>query len=363
MDPGTVLNKRFQITKKVGAGSFGTVYGAVKLDSGIEVCLKVENIGLRRLQLMNEARILRSLQGGEGFASIISTFSESNTNVLVMELLGPSLEVLFKRCNRSLSLKSVLQVSLQMIDRIHWMHQKCFLHRDIKPDNFCMGTGDNEGILYIVDFGLSKKYLDIKSKLHLLYRESKSLTGTARFASLHSHQGLELSRRDDLESSAYVIIYLLKGFLPWQGMKAASKIEKYNKIAEAKAKFASASCAPDIPTEIFEMLSYIRSLRFEQQPDYSYIIGLLGSLTRKHKIVFNPYYDWSLSGVSPKQLTFSVRSTELTVGSRRLGSQEVISKQIPHVPSVAKKKARRSSVGCCSPSRSKSTKGSRCQIF
>mmetsp|Transcript_24293 Transcript_24293/g.43212 ORF Transcript_24293/g.43212 Transcript_24293/m.43212 type:complete len:366 (-) Transcript_24293:26-1123(-) len=365
MDPGSVVCNRFQIMKKIGAGSFGTVYSAVNLDTGREICLKVESVGARRLQLMNEARILRHLQGGEGVAVMHSICTENNSNVLAMELLGPSLEVLLKRCKRKLSLKTVLQIGLQMIDRIQYMHAKCYIHRDIKPDNFCMGLGAKESTLYIVDFGLAKKFMDTKSKLHLMYRENKSLTGTARYASLHSHQGLELSRRDDIESIAYNLIYLIKGSLPWQGIKASSKIEKYNKIAESKAKFSSETACSDVPTEFLEILSYSRSLRFEQSPDYGYLTKTLTELARRLKITFDLTYDWPSSIITIKHPNFSARSTELSVGSKRHGSQGIIlttKDPTPVTKGTIVKKKRRSSVGCCSPSRSKS-KGSRCMLF
>lgn len=132
-----------------------------------------------------------------------------------MDLLGPSLEDLFNYCKRKLTLKTVLLLADQMLQRIEAVHAKHFMHRDIKPDNFLMGNPTDKNLLYIIDFGLAKKYLISKTGEHIPYRDGKNLTGTARYASLNTHKGIEQGRRDDLESIGYVLLYFLKGELPW----------------------------------------------------------------------------------------------------------------------------------------------------
>jgi serine/threonine protein kinase len=155
-------------------------------------------------------------------------------NILVLELLGKSLEELFNLCGRKFSLKTVCVLGIEMIKRIQYVHEKNHIHRDIKPDNFMMGIENSEERLYIIDFGLAKKYRSSTKKGHIPLKTNKNITGTARYCSINTHKGLEQSRRDDLESIGYVLMYFLRGSLPWQGLKCKPDEDHYQKIYERK---------------------------------------------------------------------------------------------------------------------------------
>nr|GEW15945.1 casein kinase 1-like protein 1 [Tanacetum cinerariifolium] len=228
------VGNKFRLGRKIGSGSFGEIYLGTNVQTNEEVAIKLENVKTKHPQLLYESKLYRILQGGTGVPNVRWFGVEGDYNVLVMDLLGPSLEDLFNFCSRKLSLKSVLMLADQMINRIEFVHSKSFLHRDIKPDNFLMGLGRRANQVYIIDFGLVKKYRDTTTHQHIPYRENKNLTGTARYASMNTHLGIEQSRRDDLESLGYVLMYFLRGSLPWQGLKAGNKKQKYEKISEKK---------------------------------------------------------------------------------------------------------------------------------
>jgi serine/threonine protein kinase len=215
-------------------------------------------------------------------------------NVMVMELLGPSLEDLFNFCSRRFSLKTVLLLADQMISRIDYIHSRNFIHRDIKPDNFLMGLGKKGNLVYIIDFGLAKKYKDAKSCMHIPYRENKNLTGTARYASINTHLGIEQSRRDDLESLGYVLMYFNLGTLPWQGLKAANKRQKYERISEKKLSTPIEVLCKDFPAEFPTYLTYCRRLDFIQRPDYSYLRKLFRTLFHSQGFTYDYVFDWNM---------------------------------------------------------------------
>ena len=181
-------------------------------------------------------------------------------------------------CRQLSSVAGTDVVGWLQISRIEYVHSKCFIHRDIKPDNFLMGLGKRANQVNIIDFGLAKKYRDPKTHIHIPYRENKNLTGTARYASINTHLGIEQSRRDDIESLGYVLLYFLRGSLPWQGLKAATKKQKYEKISEKKMSTPIESLCRGFPIEFNTYFQYCRSLRFDDKPDYSYLRKLFRDL-------------------------------------------------------------------------------------
>ena len=229
-----ILGHRFRLGRRIGSGSFGEIFLGTDTVSGQEVAVKLEPTNSMHAQLLYEAKLYRVLQGGEGIPAFYAYLVDGASNVLVIELLGPNLEDLFNYCGRKFTLKTTIQVADQMLRRLEFVHGKCFLHRDLKPDNFLVGVGPASTKIYCIDFGLAKRYRDPRTQEHIPLVHGKSLTGTARYASINTHNGLEQSRRDDLESWCYVVIYFLRGGLPWQGARGTSKQEKYDRIAEKK---------------------------------------------------------------------------------------------------------------------------------
>ena len=212
---------------------------------------------------------------------------------MVMDLLGPSLEDLFNLCNRKFSVKTVLMLADQMIARIELLHSKSFVHRDIKPDNFLIGVGKRRNQIYIIDFGLAKMYRDLKTHQHIPYKGNKLLTGTARYASVNTHLGIEQGRRDDLESLGYVLMYFLRGSLPWQGLHATDKKHKYDLISEKKMSTPVEVLCQAFPQEFVLYLNYTRSLRFDDKPDYAYLRKLFSELFVRKGYTFDLVYDWT----------------------------------------------------------------------
>ncbi|KAK0094932.1 hypothetical protein PV326_009597 [Microctonus aethiopoides] len=234
------------------------------------------------------------MQGGVGIPAIKWCGSEGDYNVMVMELLGPSLEDLFNFCSRRFTLKTVLLLADQMISRTDFIHSRHFIHRDIKPDNFLMGLGKKGNLVYIIDFGLAKKYRDGRTHRHIPYRENKNLTGTARYASINTHMGIEQSRRDDLESLGYVFMYFNIGSLPWQGLKAATKRQKYERISEKKMSTPIDELCKGYPVEFGKYLKYCRQIRFEERPDYSFLRQLFRQLFHQETFTYDYVFDWNM---------------------------------------------------------------------
>ena len=213
-------------------------------------------------------------------------------NILVMELLGKSLEDIFQSQQKKFTLKTVCMIGIQMLDRLEFVHSKNIIHRDIKPDNFVLGLDNKSHIIYILDFGLSKKFRSSRTHQHIKYSVNKKLTGTARYASINALKGCEQSRRDDLEAIGYVLMYFLRSSLPWQGLHVNKGEDRYKKILHKKKGTSAEDLCKGFPNEFVEYINYTRNLEFEADPDYKFLRGLLTTVLEKQKCQFDFWYDW-----------------------------------------------------------------------
>jgi serine/threonine protein kinase len=245
---------------------------------------------------------------------------EGDYNVMVLDLLGPSLEDLFNYCGRRFQLKTVLMLADQLLGRLEYVHTKSFIHRDVKPDNFLIGLGKRQSVIHIIDFGLAKKYRDPRSHQHIPYRENKNLTGTARYASINTHIGIEQSRRDDLESLGYVLMYFIRGSLPWQGLKANTKKQKYERIMDRKMSTSTEQLCKGYATEFRSYFEYCRSLRFEDRPDYAYLKRLFKELFYRKGFQYDNMFDWTVLNLQQEKARLPVERPILQSGENAVAA-------------------------------------------
>ncbi|VDB91719.1 unnamed protein product [Peniophora sp. CBMAI 1063] len=308
---------KYRLEEELAVGGCGTVFYGVHTVAGKEVAIKVEPAVAKHSPLLHESKIYKSLMGGPGVPWIIWSGKQGDYNIMVIDLLGPSLEDLFKMCNRHFSLKTVLLLADQLvrlfsstakasavqsphgshpgayhghqyslwflpqISRIEFIHERGLVHRDIKPANFVMGTGHAAHLVNVIDFGLAKKFRDMRTNMHIPYQQDgQHGVGTSLFASLNTHLGIECSPRDDLESLSYMLIYFLRGSLPWRKLRATTVSGTWDLIRDAKIA-AEGTLTNNLPREFALFHEYARGLEFGDVPDYAGMRALFRGLGKR----------------------------------------------------------------------------------
>ena len=286
-----LLFKKYMLIDKIGRGAFGDVYNGMNIYTKEKVAIKLEERKNSQNPLEQEAFILYNLKG-PGIPEIKAFGRNKKHNILVQSLLGNSLNDIFNSNKKKFTVKDICNIGIQMLERIEYIHSKNYIHRDIKPQNFLIGKDNNgENIIYLIDFGLAKKYRSSRGN-HVKYSIKNQITGTPNFCSLNAMKGVEQSRRDDLESLCYIIIYFFKGFLPWKGLTSGSIIERFNNILDMKKSIKISSLCEGLPNEISELFKYVKKLGFSEKPNYNYMKKLFLSILNKNGLSNDNKFSW-----------------------------------------------------------------------
>jgi len=277
-----MISNKYRVVSKISEGEFGEVFEGENIRSGEKVAIKFEYKHDNIKMLKNEAKIYQYLKNKDGFPQLKWFGSTEKMNYLVIDLLGYSLKNRLEYYNK-LCLKTVLLIGIQMINRIRVLHDNFLLHRDIKPDNFLFGLGEDTNKIYLIDLGLCKRY-NFNGK-HIIQKNIKSLIGSPNFVSINIHKGIEPSRRDDLESCIYIITFMLLGKLEW-----LQQID-INKIYALKRNFDKCDL---IPVFIREMIKNIRLIEFEDDPNYEYLINIMETELHVNDFKKDNKFEWNL---------------------------------------------------------------------
>lgn len=299
MAPVTIFQGKFTLDKLLGKGGFGEVYQGTQVATGEKVAIKLEKCSGRSF-LFHEARVMQDLQTfspgapAAGIPTLKYFGQEGDFRLLIMGLYGPSLEDLHEHLGR-FSLKTTMMLADQMISRLEFVHSAGYIHRDLKPDNFLMGVGKLSHHVYLIDYGLSSKYLS-NTSAHREMTTGRNFVGTTRYASLRTHQGISQSRRDDLEQLAYVLVYMLRGRLPWSGLQIKDREQKEKAIGDMKEKLTTNQICARCPRQFEDLLLYSRKMEFTEAPQYEMcrmlmasVLEELGPVLGKHDFEF----DWA----------------------------------------------------------------------
>ena len=306
-----LIFKKFRPIKHLCKGAFCDIYAGINILTKEKVAIKVEERYKMDKNLETECYFLFSLKG-LGIPKVISFGHNKEYDILVMPLLGKSLHEIQSTKNFNFEFKDICLMAIQIIERIQWVHSQKIIHRDIKPDNFLIGL-DDPNIIYLIDFGLSKKYRSSITGNHIKCTRIKKFVGSLRYASINALRLREQSRRDDLESIGYMLIYLIKGKLPWDNIKIDNKRTSYLKFSQYKKNISPKLLCNNLPEEFLDYVKYVRNLNFEDEPDYNYLKSLFQIMLNKQgfeekKIFFSWINENNISRIK-KEINLSKRTS------------------------------------------------------
>ena len=285
-----LIAEKYKVNKKIGHGSYGQIWMGTNTQTDELVAIKLESRNSFESQLAMENKVYQLLRGKKGFPNIYYFGQHCGRYVLVMEMLDRNLESMFQLCGHKFTLKTIIFIGVQLLSRFEQIHQCGIIYRDVKPENFMLAT--TSSTIYVVDFGLSKPYRDMTGA-HIRYRQTHELIGTTRYMSVRAHDGKEQSRRDDLEALCYVLLYFLRGKLPWSGL-VASNFKKHNQmICALKRDTPLEELFHGFPIEFSYFMTYVRHLRFIEEPNYEKVRLMFKRLfTNRLKYQNDGQYDW-----------------------------------------------------------------------
>ena len=278
-DRKKIIFNKYQPIKLIHSSGFGDVYEGKNIKENIPVAIKVERKNSKFNILESEAFFLMNLKGF-GIPKIITYGHYFKYNVLIEELLGKSIENIYDiKKYDNFSIKDVCMIALQSLDRLEYIHSKFIIHRDIKPQNFVIGRNDPD-VIYLIDFGLSRKYRSSRTNKHIKFKNLKLTYGSLRYLSINGNCGYEQSRRDDLESLGYMLIYLSTGTLPWILFESENidVVKKYLRTHKLKKKLTAEKLCEDLPEEMAQYINYCRKLLFEEDPNYKFLRSLFENI-------------------------------------------------------------------------------------
>ena len=306
-----IIFKKYKLLNEIGKGSSGYVYSGENIITKTKVAVKLEERLSPDNLLQSEASFL-SLLKAPGFPKIISYGINKKYNILIEQLLGENLEQVWAIIN-NFTIKDLAMMAIQIIDRIEYVHSKDIVYRDVKPKNFLLGL-DDKTFLYLIDFGISRKYRSSRGK-HLKYSLTGKFYGTLKFSSYNATRGVEQSRRDDLESIGYTLVFLSGEKLPWQDYELKGNYDKtnYNKILELKKTTKPELICRRLPEEFVEYIKYCKNLKFEENPDYEKLRNLFRQVLLKSQAIYDCNFSWLIKVKSKNKIYDKKDDNNITI--------------------------------------------------